>query len=112
MVMSRFALAVVLGFAGCARALAEDGDVARGHRLFLADGCAGCHGTVGQGGPGVRLAPSPLPASGMAAYIRDPAGEMPPYTSKVVGDADVRDIHAYLASVPAPPKVADIPELH
>lgn len=111
--MSRFAWAVVLGLASCAAArAAESGDAARGYRLFLADGCSQCHGTVGQGGPGLRLAPFPLPAAAIAAYIRDPAGEMPPYGSKVVGDADVRDIHAYLASLPAPPKVADIPELN
>ena len=62
--------------------------------------------------PALRQASSPLPAAAIAVYIRDPAGEMPPYASKVVGDADVLDIHAYLTSVPAPPKVADIPELN
>jgi len=111
--MSRLSWAVALGLAGCVGAwAAESGDVARGHRLFLADGCSQCHGTVGQGGPGLRLAPWPLPAAAIAAYIRDPTGEMPPYASKVVNDADVRDIHAYLASIPVPPKVSDIAELN
>ena len=97
---------------GAAQATDPGGDAARGHGLFLADGCYECHGTVGQGGPGVRLAPFPLPASAIAAYIRNPAGEMPPYASKVVSDADVRDIRAYLASIPQPPAVKDIPELN
>ncbi len=88
------------------------GDAGRGLKLFIADGCSECHGTVGQGGVGFRLAPAPIPASAIAAYIRNPAGEMPPYTSKVVSDADIQDIHAYLASVPKPPALADIPELN
>jgi mono/diheme cytochrome c family protein len=87
------------------------GDANRGHALFMTDGCYECHGTVGQGGPGSRVAPEPLPAAAIAAYIRNPTGEMPPFTSKVVSDADVRDIHAYLATVSEPPKVASIPEL-
>jgi len=57
------------------------------------------------------MAPKPLPADAIAGYIRDPSGEMPPYTSKVVSDADVRDIYAYLATIPEPPAVGAIPEL-
>ena len=89
----------------------DAGDAAHGFKLFMSDGCSQCHGTVGQGGPGLRLAPGPLPALVIAHYIRNPAGEMPPYGSKVVTDADVADIHAYLASVRPPPKLADIEEL-
>ena len=91
---------------------AVGGDAARGRHLFEVDGCYECHGTVGQGGPGVRLAPSPIPASAIASYIRDPAGEMPPYTSKVVSDADVRDIHAYLGSIEPSRAWSTIPELN
>ncbi len=88
------------------------GDETRGKRLFMADGCYQCHGTVGQGGVGLKLAPAPLPAAVIAAYIRNPQGEMPPYGSKVVTDADIRDIHAYLTTIPKPPNVTDIPELN
>lgn len=105
------AAVLILG-AGPLAAQQADGDAAHGRQLFVGVGCAGCHGTVGQGGPGLRLAPAPLPAAAIAAYIRNPAGEMPPYGSKVVGDADVRDIHAYLASIPRARAVADIPELN
>ena len=91
---------------------AADGDAAHGKKLFMADGCYECHGTVGQGGVGLRLAPGPLPAAAIAAYIRNPTGEMPPYTSKVVSDNDITDIHAYLASMPKPPALADIPQLN
>jgi ubiquinol-cytochrome c reductase cytochrome c subunit len=88
------------------------GDAAHGKKLFMTVGCYQCHGTVGQGGPGVRLAPNPLPVATIITYIRNPTGEMPPYVSKVLSDKDVVDIHAYLASIKPPPKLADIPELH
>ena len=114
--MLRYALfaGVALGVSMAGHAVVAQGaggDAGHGRQLFMADGCYECHGTVGQGGGGRRLAPSPPPAAVIAAYIRRPAGEMPPYSSKVVSDGDVRDIYAYLASVAPPPKVADIPEL-
>ena len=110
--MRAIGLAAMLMLAAALPAAAQDGDAAHGRQLFMVDGCFQCHGTVGQGGPGLRLAPGPLPIAVIAAYIRNPIGEMPPYTSKVVSDADIRDIHAYLASIPPPPKLADIPELN
>ena len=113
--MKRLMLAAIAcgaAWAGAVRAqAAADGAPGRGPRLFMADGCYECHGTVGQGGPGVRLAPSPPPAAVIAAYIRNPSGEMPPYGSKLVSDADVRDIHAYLLSLPASPDWQSIPDL-
>lgn len=56
---------------------ANDGgdDANQGHVLFLADGYYECHGTVGQGSPGPRIAP-----------------RLPPYTSTVVSNSDLRDI--------------------
>ena len=87
------------------------GDAASGFRLFMTDGCYQCHGTVGQGGVGPRLAPDPIPAEAIAQYIRNPADVMPPYIEKVLGDAGVADIYAYLASVKPAPKLQDIPLL-
>ena len=78
-------------------------DAVHGHQLFMADGCYQCHGTVGQGGSAApRIAPDPLPAEAIAAYIRKPAGQMPPYSPKVLSDADIADIHAYLATIKKP----------
>jgi ubiquinol-cytochrome c reductase cytochrome c subunit len=96
---------------GDAAPAAAHGNVARGKQLFVADGCYECHGYDAQGGVGLRLAPNPLPTAVIMAYIRNPAGEMPPYVSKVVSDQDVADIHAYLETIPKSPPLADIPEL-
>jgi mono/diheme cytochrome c family protein len=90
---------------------AGSGDAARGQHLFITVGCSQCHGTVGQGGVGPRLAPGPIPASVIALYIRNPANVMPPYIQAVLGDTEVGDIHAYLASIKPAPKLQDIPLL-
>ena len=108
-----FIVSIMMGFtAGVAAQAAEPGhDAERGKRLFKTFGCSECHGTVGQGGAGARLAPNTLPAEAIAAYIRNPAGEMPPYNARVVTDADVADIQIYLARVPPPPAVATLDQL-
>src|ERR1700689_1914265 len=86
------------------------GNADNGQRLFLKLGCYTCHGYQGQGGgAGAKLAPRPIAAAALIAYVRHPAGSMPPFTKKVVSDQDLKDIHAYLASVPAPPPAKDIP---
>jgi ubiquinol-cytochrome c reductase cytochrome c subunit len=84
-------------------ALAQtSGDVARGHEHFLKDGCYLCHGTVGQGGVGPAIAVGLLPYVAFANYVRAPSGAMPPFSEKILSDADLSDIHAYLASLPKP----------
>jgi mono/diheme cytochrome c family protein len=91
------------------------GDADNGKRLFLKDGCYECHGTVGQGAGAnpvaPKLAPKPIALAALIAYVRKPTGGMPPYTSKVISDAQLGDIRAYLASIPEPPPVKDIPLL-
>jgi mono/diheme cytochrome c family protein len=91
---------------------AETGDAVRGKKLYVSDGCYECHGYYGQGSPGPRLAPNPVPMSDFTDELRQPVNAMPPYTSKVVSDRDVRDIYAFLESLPKPPPAASIPELH
>jgi mono/diheme cytochrome c family protein len=53
-----------------------------------------------------------LAAAAFIAYVRHPAGAMPPYTSKVISDAELTDIRAFLASLPAPPPLKSIPLLN
>jgi mono/diheme cytochrome c family protein len=91
---------------------AQEGNVQNGKRLYLKDGCYECHGYAGQGGAGVRLAPRVLSAANLIKYVRHPAGSMPPYTNKVVSDAELTDIRAFLASLPEPPALKSIPLLN
>jgi len=88
------------------------GDAAKGKSLFLKDGCYECHGYAGQGSKdGARIGPPVLNAQGLIRYVRRPAGAMPAFTEKVVTDAELTDIYAYLKSIPAPKAVKDIPLL-
>jgi mono/diheme cytochrome c family protein len=101
---------VVFGVAAAQEPAA--GNVENGKRLYLKDGCYECHGYAGQGGAGARLAPRVLATPAFIAYIRHPAGAMPPYTSKVASDVELNDIRAYLATMPAPPPLKSIPLLN
>ena len=89
------------------------GNVEKGKELYTSYGCYECHGRQAQGSrtSGPRLAPNPIPLSALTTYVREPRGQMPPYTSKVVSDADLADIYAFLKSIPQPPSVKDIPLL-
>jgi mono/diheme cytochrome c family protein len=91
---------------------AQEGNVQNGKRLYLKDGCYECHGYAGQGGAGARLAPRVLSTANLIKYVRHPAGSMPPYTNKVVSDAELTDIRAFLASLPEPPALKNIPILN
>lgn len=81
-------------------------DVEAGQALYMKKGCYECHGPVGQGSimSGPALAPSPLPVGAMTAYVRSPKGQMPLYSSKILSDRDLVQIHAYLAAIPASPE--------
>src|ERR1700742_4344709 len=101
----------ILMMAGCAAIFSQEpkGNAENGKRLFTAYACYQCHGYQGQGGnAGARLAPKPLPLAAMVKYIRKPTGAMPPVTAKVVTDAEVADIRAFLETIPAPPDVKAI----
>jgi mono/diheme cytochrome c family protein len=109
------AVAALLAGAGGA-AIAQDaaGDPVHGRQVFLADGCYECHGMAGQGSiqSGPRLAPEPMPLASLTQLVRRPLNVMPAYSDKVLSDRDIADIHAYLASIPTPKPVKDIPLLN
>jgi ubiquinol-cytochrome c reductase cytochrome c subunit len=109
------------GVLGCAAVTACSGllmaqssaNAENGKKLFSKYGCYECHGTQGQGTTaGARLAPKPIALAALIAYVRKPGGQMPPYTSKVVTDAELADIRAYLAAVPEPSPAKNIPLLN
>jgi ubiquinol-cytochrome c reductase cytochrome c subunit len=89
-------------------------DPKNGQRLYSSFGCYECHGYQGQGSSqtgGSRIGPPQIPYSGFVAYIRQPSGQMPPYTSKVVSDAQLADIYAFLQSRPQAAPSKGIPLL-
>jgi len=89
------------------------GDAKNGRRIYTSYGCYECHGYVGQGSTatGPRLAPDPIPLAAFKRYVREPRGDMPPYTAKVVSDQELADMYAFLQSLPHPPSVESIPLL-
>ena len=102
-----------LSVACCTLLPGQDSPATRGKTLFLKYGCYECHGTQGQGTTaGARLAPKPIALAALIAYVRQPKGQMPPYTAKVVSDAELADIRAYLASIPEPPPAKSVPLLN
>jgi ubiquinol-cytochrome c reductase cytochrome c subunit len=106
-------LVAALSLACSTLLLSQDSAASRGKTLFSKYGCYECHGTQGQGTTaGARLAPKPIALAALIAYVRQPKGQMPPYSGKVVSDADLADIRAYLASIPEPPPAKNIPLLN
>jgi cytochrome c553 len=89
------------------------GNAQKGQQLYTSYGCYECHGREAQGSTatGPRLAPRPIAFAAFTKYVRGPSGQMPPYTSKVVSDADLADIYAFLQSRPQPPVVESVPLL-
>ena len=92
---------------------APAGSAENGRKLFENYGCYQCHGREAQGGLGTgpRLGPKPIAFAAVQRYVRQPSGQMPPYTAKVVSDKDLADIYAFLQSVKQPPAVKEIPLL-
>ena len=90
------------------------GNVEKGKQLYTSAGCYECHGRVGQGSrfSGPRLGPPPISLGGFTDYIRQPKGQMPPYTNKVLSDAELADMYAFLKSIPHPPPAKSIPLLN
>ena len=86
-----------------------------GQRLFVKYGCYECHGYLGQGSTstgGTRLGPPQIPLSAFVSYVREPTGQMPPYTAKVISNEDLSEIYNFLKSVPPPPPLKSIPILN
>jgi len=86
----------------------------RGKTLFVRQMCYTCHGYAGQGGErgsGPRLVPNLFPYPAFVQQVRHPRQDMPRYSERFTSEADLADIHAYLASIKPGPKAADIAAL-
>ena len=99
--------------APAATAQAPAGNADTGKKLYTSYGCYQCHGYEAQGSSatGPRLGPKPLPFVAFSRYVRRPSGQMPPYGTRIVSDADLGHIYAFLQSRPAPVSLQNIPLL-
>ena len=108
------ALVVVVLFAPIASAdqtPAPNAD--KGKRLYASNACYFCHGTLGQGlgANGARIGPPARAIAGFTAYLRKPAGAMPAFTDRILSDADIADIYAFLRTMSTAKGAKDIPLL-
>src|ERR1700683_5847974 len=95
--MRNLILIVLLAAASLTAQTPASGNAENGKRQFVKLGCYTCHGYQGQGGgAGAKLAPHPISAAALIAYVRHPSGSIPPFTKKVVSDEVLTDIQAYL----------------
>ena len=111
--------AMLLVFAGVVTAQAPPpaptttGNPTAGKPLYLDYGCYACHGFNAQTGNGQRLLPPRLNQQQFVLYIRGPrTQQMPAFSQKMLSDAQVADIYAYVLSLPRAPELKDIPLLN
>jgi mono/diheme cytochrome c family protein len=91
------------------------GNVETGKKIFMKDGCYECHGREGQGAAqasGPRIGPPQRFIRPFINYVRQPTGQMPPFTKEVISDQELADIYAYLQTRPRPASSKDIPLLN
>jgi mono/diheme cytochrome c family protein len=97
-------------------AAAAAGSPDNGKDVFVKKGCYLCHGTVGQGSVttsrGKVLYDTKLPVEAFIGFVRGTNRAMPAYSEKVLSDADLTDIYAYLESLPKPADYKTIPLLN
>jgi ubiquinol-cytochrome c reductase cytochrome c subunit len=103
------ALACLAGSAATAQTPAT-GSAQQGKELFVKYSCYACHGYDGHGGAGARLVPLAMTVTRFTAYVHNPR-RMPPYTDKVLSDAQLADLFAYIKALPASPPADQIPLL-
>jgi mono/diheme cytochrome c family protein len=88
--------------------------VAKGRTVYMQNQCYSCHGTQGQGGErgaGPRIAPNPFPLAAFEMQLRKPRSVMPRYTERDIDAAQLKDLHAFVQSMPAGPAPASVPLL-
>jgi ubiquinol-cytochrome c reductase cytochrome c subunit len=111
-VVTATALLILSVSSALAQGSASSGNAENGRRIFFRDGCYQCHGWVAQGGTGPHLTPPAIALPAMTAIVRKGVGGMPRYTSKVLSDSELADIHAYLETIKPPPPLSSITLLY
>jgi mono/diheme cytochrome c family protein len=88
--------------------------VSKGRTVYMQNQCYSCHGTQGQGGErnaGPRIAPNPFPLAAFENQLRKPRSVMPRYTERDIDAAQLKDLHAFVQSMPAGPAASTVPLL-
>jgi mono/diheme cytochrome c family protein len=85
------------------------GNAQQGKELYVKYSCYACHGYEGHTG-GTRLVPMRMNLAAFSAYIKNPR-QMPPYTAKVLSEAQAADLWAFIKSIPESPAADKIPLL-
>ena len=105
-------LGMVLVMAAAAAMAQSAGDAAKGKQVFIDYTCYACHGFSGQNGTGMRLVPMKLAQAAFTAYVRNPR-QMPSFSAKVLSDAQLADVYAYLKTLPdSAPAARSVPLLN
>jgi len=111
---------LTLAFASAAqdtRAPASRTSSVNGAAAFMRVGCPACHGTVGHGGAGPKLAPNTLPLAAFTTWVRNGTpgwsygNGMPAFPPAALSDTELADVRAYLAGLPTPRPADEIPLL-
>src|SRR5881397_3671879 len=104
--------AFLLASAAAAQTPLSTGNAKVGQELYVKYSCYACHGYDGHGGAGARLVPLSMTVDRFTAYVRNPRGpQMPPYSNKLLSDAQLADLWAHVKSLPQSPEAKDIPLL-
>jgi mono/diheme cytochrome c family protein len=107
--MSRIAFVLIL-WAAAAHA---QGNAASGKDLYMKFNCYACHGFSGQNGSGARLVPMKLTQQAFTDFVHKGRAGMPPYSAKVIPDAQLADVYAYIKTLPdLTPAARSIPALN
>ena len=61
--------------------------------------CKTCHGEEARGDAGPRLVPLEIEYDELLAKVREGGGEMPPISTRMLSDDDVKQIFNYLKSL-------------
>ena len=101
---------LLLAGAAAAQTKTPAGDAAHGKELYVKYTCYACHSFDGHGGAGARLVPMKMLLPVFTAYVRAPL-QMPAYREKVLSDAELADIYAYIKTIPESPSAQSIPLL-
>ena len=117
--MKIFTITLLAGLSLCAnpalaqQAAAPAGNIENGKKHYTTDGCYQCHGTVGNGAAltGPKLANTESPFEAFLMQLRQPSNDMAPYEAKIISDATVADIYAWLQSLPKSPDPKSLPLL-